>query len=268
MNAALVTSALRKALAVAGLSGGAELDVDFVLDAFATRPCLAVDETTLPQLAMAGIRVEGGYGPGNVVLYDPDSPYDVTLHYNGQGGNIVALGRHQHLCADLSFEGEGHVAALSDSRTLQIIKAIFHCRGAALCLARDCYIMDATFVIEGPGSTVAVGRRCLLSWGSHFRTSDSHAIIDLDSGKRINLPQPLVLGPHVWVGQEALVLSGLTIGQGAIIGARAVVTRDVAPCSLAAGVPARVLRENVSWTLSLEPTAEDIARTRRFRPTD
>ena len=52
----------------------------------------------------------------------------------------------------------------------------------------------------------------------------------------------IVLGNDVWVGFEAVILAGVTIGDGAIIGARAVVTRDVPPYAIVGGVPARLIR--------------------------
>jgi maltose O-acetyltransferase len=50
--------------------------------------------------------------------------------------------------------------------------------------------------------------------------------------------RPVVIGRNVWIGTHAVILPGVTIGDGAIIGAGAVVTRDVAPCAVVVGVPA------------------------------
>lgn len=52
----------------------------------------------------------------------------------------------------------------------------------------------------------------------------------------------IVVGNDVWIGYEAVILAGVTIGDGAIIGARAVVTRDVPPYAIVGGVPARIIR--------------------------
>jgi len=51
------------------------------------------------------------------------------------------------------------------------------------------------------------------------------------------------IGNDVWIGRETLILSGVTIGDGAVIGARAVVTKDVEPYSIVAGNPARLIRK-------------------------
>lgn len=55
-------------------------------------------------------------------------------------------------------------------------------------------------------------------------------------------PAPIVIGDRVWIGSNATVLPGVTIGDGAIVAAGAVVTKDVAPNTVVAGVPARLLR--------------------------
>lgn len=55
--------------------------------------------------------------------------------------------------------------------------------------------------------------------------------------------QPVTIGPRVWIGMGACILPGVTIGEGAIVGAGAVVTRDVEPYAVAAGSPARTIKE-------------------------
>lgn len=53
---------------------------------------------------------------------------------------------------------------------------------------------------------------------------------------------PLVVGHDVWIGREAMIMAGVCIGHGAVVAARAVVTRDVPPYAIVAGVPARIIR--------------------------
>ena len=61
----------------------------------------------------------------------------------------------------------------------------------------------------------------------------------------------------MWIGYEAVILSGVTIGDGAIIGARAVATRDIPPYTIAAGVPAKPIRRRFD--------VETIARLEELR---
>ena len=65
----------------------------------------------------------------------------------------------------------------------------------------------------------------------------------------------IVIGNDVWIGYEAVILSGVTIGDGAIIGSRAVVTKDVPPYTIVGGVPARPIRKRFD-----EATIEKLLR--------
>lgn len=56
----------------------------------------------------------------------------------------------------------------------------------------------------------------------------------------------IVIGNDVWIGYEAAIMAGVTIGDGAIIGTRAVVTKDVPPYTIAGGVPAKAIRKRYS----------------------
>ncbi len=53
----------------------------------------------------------------------------------------------------------------------------------------------------------------------------------------------IVVGNDVWIGYEAVILAGVTIGDGAVVGTRAVVTKDVPPYTIAGGIPARPIRK-------------------------
>lgn len=67
----------------------------------------------------------------------------------------------------------------------------------------------------------------------------AHAVEGLDYASD---ESPLVVGHDVWIGREAMIMAGVRIGHGAVVAARAVVTRDVPPYAIVAGVPARVIR--------------------------
>lgn len=77
-----------------------------------------------------------------------------------------------------------------------------------------------------------------------IRDSDNH----LFNGNPLSkMTQPIVIGNHVWIGAGVMILKGVTIGDGAVIAAGAVVTKNIPPGCLAAGIPAKVIRENITW---------------------
>ena len=58
---------------------------------------------------------------------------------------------------------------------------------------------------------------------------------------------PIIIKDHVWIGENAIILKGVTLGEGAAVVAGAVVTKDVLAHCLVAGVPAKVIKENIEW---------------------
>jgi acetyltransferase-like isoleucine patch superfamily enzyme len=97
-----------------------------------------------------------------------------------------------------------------------------------------------TFASEGPG--IAVGRRCLIGTGVHVYDSDFHA---LEASRRRDAPPRMArveIGDDVFIGTNALVLKGVTLGAGSVVGAGAVVLAGVPPGAVVAGNPAQVVR--------------------------
>lgn len=123
------------------------------------------------------------------------------------------------------------------------------------------------------GNQLKIGKFCSIACGAKFLfTSANHAMNSLST-----YPFPIffeewgldvknitdawdnkgdiIIGNDVWIGYEAVILSGITIGDGAIIGTRAVVTKDVPPYTIVGGVPAKPIRkrfDDVTITKLLE----------------
>ena len=93
------------------------------------------------------------------------------------------------------------------------------------------------------GESVTIGNGTLISWDCCILDRDYHK---LESENEIT--NPVKIGNHVWVGCNVLILKGITVGDGAVIAAGSVVTRDVPAGALVAGNPAKVIRENVKWS--------------------
>lgn len=73
--------------------------------------------------------------------------------------------------------------------------------------------------------------------------TEEHAMDAAQRAAGLEYTHPVTIGDNVWIAAGALVLPGVTIGEGSVIGAGSVVTRDVPPYSLAVGNPCRVIRQ-------------------------
>lgn len=109
------------------------------------------------------------------------------------------------------------------------------------------------------GKNITIGKNVFINSGCHFQDQGGitigdgaligHNVVlatinhDLNPAKnRRNHFAPIVIGKHVWIGSNATVLPGVTVGDWAVIAAGAVVTKDVPAMTVVGGVPARVLK--------------------------
>lgn len=88
---------------------------------------------------------------------------------------------------------------------------------------------------------ITIGSDVTIAPGVVIRDSDSHKTKKEGNTKEIKI------GNHVWIGTNAVILKGVTIGDNSIIAAGAVVTKDVPKDSMVTGVPAKVVKRNIKW---------------------
>ena len=142
---------------------------------------------------------------------------------------------------------------------------------------------------------LVIGRFCSLACGARFLfNSANHKLQSLATypfpiffekwglerqqvAKAWDNKGDIVIGNDVWIGYEAVILAGVTVGDGAVIGARAVVTKDVPPYAIVGGVPARVIRSRFTeetvkallrlkwWDWPAERIQEKLAEIREGR---
>jgi maltose O-acetyltransferase len=96
---------------------------------------------------------------------------------------------------------------------------------------------------------VRIGRDVIINDGVRLLTA-SHDVNDPDFRLVMG---PIVIGDHAWIAIGAMLLPGVTVGEGAIVGAGAVVTTDVPDYAIAVGNPARILNKARSRDLRYEP---------------
>ncbi|EJB2767684.1 acyltransferase [Enterococcus faecalis] len=124
--------------------------------------------------------------------------------------------------------------------------------------------VDETFRIFPPfytdfGKNITLGKNVFINSGTHFQDQGGIVIGDgvfighnvvlatinhdlFPKNKRKNHYVPIVLKNNVWIGSNATITSGVTIGEWSVVAAGAVVTKDVPPYTVVGGVPARVLK--------------------------
>lgn len=125
--------------------------------------------------------------------------------------------------------------------------------------------IDETFMMFPPfytdcGKNIHIGKNVFINCCCHFQDQGgiyigdgtligSHTVLatinhSQDPTERAdNLPSPIHIGKNVWIGSQSTILPGVTIGDGAIVAAGAVVTKDVPPNTVVGGVPAKAIKK-------------------------
>jgi acetyltransferase-like isoleucine patch superfamily enzyme len=88
-------------------------------------------------------------------------------------------------------------------------------------------------------------------WSTNIRvySDDMHAIRDVSTGERINaFGGRVIVGRHVWLGFDVLLLPGTEIGADSVVGARSIVTGALPANAVSVGSPARPIRYGITWS--------------------
>ncbi len=130
----------------------------------------------------------------------------------------------------------------------------------AISIGKDCYIGAGSRIWSS--ISIEIGDRVLISHGVNIHDTNSHSLDPvlrhqqfkaiITTGHPIDdiydiESKPISIASDVWIGFNASILKGVTIGQGAIVAACALVTHDVPPWTVVAGNPAKVIRELVPF---------------------
>ncbi len=103
------------------------------------------------------------------------------------------------------------------------------------------YVMISPGCRISSGHSIKIGHSVMMANGVYIADSDWHGIYD-----RASRPKdytPVVIEDNVWLGDRCTVLKGVTIGENSVVAANAVVTSDIPPNVIVAGVPAKIVRE-------------------------
>ncbi len=104
--------------------------------------------------------------------------------------------------------------------------------------------INGGMLFAGKNSKIIIGDNCLISYNVHIRTRthkyENKNELILKQGED---EKDIIIGNDVWIGYGAQIMPGVKLGDGCVVGAGAVVTKNVEPYKVVAGVPARVIKE-------------------------
>lgn len=139
-------------------------------------------------------------------------------------------------------------------------KFVFEHLQGTIIIGDKSYIGSSNFICS---TTIEIGNRVTISWGCWFYDSDSHSlnpefryqdyemymsnvrngrgVVEGKNWDSVN-KKPIKICDDAWIGMNSIILKGVTIGQGAVVGAGSVVTKDVEPWTVVGGNPAKIIK--------------------------
>lgn len=186
-------------------------------------------------------------GRNNVLSYAGASLSHVAVAFDGDNNRIEIAPGAMLENVSIRVKGQGHRLTIGERCVLQHARFSFEDRDCTIAVGRHTTLEGGALAVVEPGSSIVIGEDCMCSHDIDIRTSDSHSLLDAATGARLNPPGDVRIGAHVWLGAYVHILKGVTIGANAVIGLRAVVTRDIPANALALGMPARVVKTGVTW---------------------
>lgn len=174
----------------------------------------------------------------------------------------------------ISLEGSGNIAVISSGVSLSKSKIHAAGKNSLIFLGQNVRMTKCSIRLAsrgncfsvGEGTTwesgtasimedeiyLAIGRDCMFSSNIEMMTSDKHPIFDRSTGARLNKPGSIIIEDNVWMGRNVKIGKGVQLKHDGIIGQGSLVTKSTTSYCAYAGIPARLIRENVEWRRSLK----------------
>lgn len=160
---------------------------------------------------------------GNVIVFREGSSFEGTIKVSGRN-NLIEFCPHTRIRGTLSMGGKGCRLTFGDYTTTEPI-----------------YLVAS-------GKDIHIGKWCMFSRNVEIRTTDSHAVVDPETGQWLNFREPVFIGDHVWICADANIMKGSRIQSNSIVAAMSLVNRPFEEEGVVlAGIPAKVVKRGVTW---------------------
>lgn len=175
--------------------------------------------------------------------YDADK---VRISFGGKNNRVQFGKNFKTSRLSLAFEGDDGLFVIGDNSFMVGSARIG--TGCRLRIGNDLLSRFGNSYFIGEATSITIGNDCLFSGGIVFRTDDSHAIYDVESGERINKAKDIVIGNHVWLCESCRILKNTRVHDGSIIAMNTLLANCViANNCIVGGTPFRYLRKNIAW---------------------
>lgn len=161
--------------------------------------------------------------------------------------NAVRLHKVEMFNTTVFIRGRGHTLIVDENVKLYNLHIKIIGNRNVVHIGAGTSFGGGKIVCGGNDNSITVGDNCVFAEGVDIWGTDTHSIFR--DGKLVNPPKSIFVGNHVWAGKDVAILKGVSVGDGAVIGMRSIVTRDISANTLSVGNPAQPIKDNVDWSI-------------------
>ena len=181
-------------------------------------------------------------------------PYKNSVIEMADGARII-IG-NGHLAVNPNRPSGSHAEAfirMRENAVLRVHDSLSLAYKATIEIHKDAEVEVGSAFINSDAVVLAakkiqIGHGCLISRMVFIFDADHHPIYN-EAGEQINQPKPVIIGDHVWIGLQSVIVRGSKIGEGAVIAANSLVGGRIKAGTMASGNPARSYSE-IKWSVS------------------
>ena len=187
---------------------------------------------------------------GNVIEYDGPPRQDVAVRFRGSNNRLVvhANAKIAPGAWNFTFDNDNGLITLGAGSARRPLRPSVRVgQDSSVIIGRGVSSTGKVLITAAEGASVRIGRGALIASQVEIRADDAHAIFDIHTGARVNRSRDIVIGPHVWLAGQVVVLAGVRIGEGSVVGVGSIVTRSLPNNVVAVGAPATPVRRDIAW---------------------
>lgn len=168
-----------------------------------------------------------------------------TMIINGNNNFISVPNSCTLNNTSIDISGDNNSIIIKDKARLIGPCRIIMQGNSTLVIGENSGIRGVDFLLNN--ADIIIGKLCMFSNNIIVRNHDSHKVINSTTNVIENSSKEIILGNHVWVGQNVTILKGVKIGDNSIIAMGSVVTKSCEDGCIMAGNPAKKVKDNISW---------------------
>ena len=171
---------------------------------------------------------------------------NTSHNIRGKNNSFIAL-NCSFTNSQILIDGDECHLILQEGISIRDSKFVIRGSRCKICIGKNSTIGSGEFVCMGIDNSLTIGERCMIADSVDIWATDSHPIMDKNTGTLLNPSTSVTVGNHVWIGKGASILKGVKVGDDSVVGMKSIVTNDIEPSSLYAGIPAKKIKETITW---------------------